>query len=298
MHFKNYHMSDTIPRNTLERLTAVDFQLLGEWKQVNNALLYDLTPETPANLARLKGSALYAFVCQESVIYIGKTSVSLKQRFVGYCKPGAEQSTNKKCHKAIRTKLSAGETVQIYSLSGGTRLSWGDFEINLAAGLEDSLINELDPPLNGRSGTRAMTDSEVFERQVLHLPNPASEPESQKFTANDAAKADAVPAKDKNLPFTVQLGKTYYFKGFINVPAKLSTQLGKHDDTLVFFLGRENSTTVTTKIDRKANLNGSPRLYGGQKVARWFQNHFQEGDKVKATIVSANEIILEAPENK
>ena len=137
--------------------------------------------------------------------------------------------------------------------------------------------------------------------------SPESNPQVSSFLHSQAAKSSVItdssivfskPTNEKDLPFTIKLGKSYYFKGFINVPSKLSDQLGKHDDTLVFFLGRHNPATVITKIDRKANTNGSPRLYGGQKVALWFQKHFQEGDKVKATIVSANEIVLEEPEKK
>lgn len=303
-----------LPINTLDRLAAVDFQLLGEWTELDDALDYRFTPETPVNRARLIGAALYAFVCRDSVLYIGKTSVGLKQRFGGYCKPANDQSTNLKCHRHIRKMLAEGKTIQIYALSGDTPLRWGGFEINLAAGLEDSLISELEPPWNGRAGARLVTDSEMVEREALHLPEYAPEPmhdvvtsqvlhadlnalpqtqQAQPPKANEGAFAAAEPAHDKAVPFTVELGKTYYFKGFINVPARLSDELGAQGEPLVFFLGRQNPATVETKIDRKANLTGAPRLYGGQKIARWFQKHFREGDTLNATIVSANEIILE-----
>ena len=279
------------PSNTLDRLTNVDFQLLGQWLLKEDSLNYELTPDTPASRARLKGAALYAFACGESVLYIGKTSVGLKQRFTGYCKPGEDQSTNVKCHRGIKELLS-NTPVLIYSLTGDTFLQWGDFEINLAAGLEDSLIDELAPPWNGRSGERPMTDSEMVEREVLHLAESMPGKKGQ-----DTTETTPMPATDKHIRLTVKLGKTYYFKGFINIPIDHSKELGAQGAPLVFFLGRDNPATVETKIDRKANLNGSPRLYGGKRVARWFQNHFREGDMLHATIVSENEIVLETPQN-
>lgn len=280
------------PTNTLDRLTNVDFQLLGEWILNENRLSYLLAPDDSANRARLKGAALYAFACGEHVLYIGKTSVGQGQRFTGYCRPAGDQSTNLKCSGNIRKLLQDNSKVFIYSLADNTFLQWGDFEINLAAGLEDSLISELDPPWNGRAGERPMTDSEMSERQALHLPEniPAA------ATVPEAAVSSAVPATEKNVGFTVTLGPTYYFKGFINVPTDQSGELGPQGAPLILFLGRDNPITVETKIDRKANLNGSPRLYGGKKLARWLQKYFHESDTLHATIVNENEIVLEPPQ--
>ncbi|MCX6848275.1 MAG: hypothetical protein NTY98_05090 [Verrucomicrobia bacterium] len=272
------------PSNTLNRLTNVDFQLLGQWILKNDSLSYELMPDTPASRARLKGAALYAFACGEIVLYIGKTSVGLKQRFTGYCKPGGGQSTNIKCNESLKKLLSSSK-VFIYRLPGDTFLQWGDFEINLAAGLEDSLISELAPPWNGRPGARPMTDSEMVERQALQLPE----------VTPYASSYMSMPSNDKNVPFTVVLGKSYYSEGFINVPIDQSKELGPHGTPLLFFLGRENPATVETKIDRNANPNGSPRIRSRKEVARWFQKHFREGDTLHATIVSENEIVLEMP---
>lgn len=149
------------------------------------------------------------------------------------------------------------------------------------------LLNSLaiDLPATGKPGARLVTDSEMVEHETLPWPE----------ITPDTMRHMSMPSNDKNVSFTKVLGKSYYSKGFINIPIDQSKELGPHETRLVFFLGRDNPVTVETKIDRKANLNGSPRLHGGKKVAQWFQDHFREGDTLHATIVSENEIVLETP---
>jgi hypothetical protein len=53
---------------------------------------------------------------------------------------------------------------------------------------------------------------------------------------------------------------------------------------------------IQTTINRRANPNGNPRLYGRRPLANWFQEHFKLGDTVTATVIGPHEIILELPE--
>ncbi|MFP4436148.1 MAG: GIY-YIG nuclease family protein [Chloroflexaceae bacterium] len=94
-------------------------------------------------------NVLYAFVVDETPYYIGKTTQPLHKRMAGYRNPGPSQSTNIKNKQHICTALLQGKSVKIYVLPDNGLLHYGGFHVNLAAGLEDSLVRELEPPWNG-----------------------------------------------------------------------------------------------------------------------------------------------------
>ncbi len=101
-----------------------------------------------------KPRALYAFCTGEEVLYIGKTARTIKSRFSGYKNPGESQQTNQRCHQEIRRLLKEGKAVRILVLTDPAKLSYGGFAINLAAGLEDALVAEFQPRLNGTGNPR------------------------------------------------------------------------------------------------------------------------------------------------
>lgn len=81
-------------------------------------------------------------------LYIGKTVSSLKKRMYGYQNPGASQSTNIKANQFIRESLAGGKVVEVHALPDNGLLYYGGFHVNLAAGLEDSLLAQLKPKWN------------------------------------------------------------------------------------------------------------------------------------------------------
>ncbi len=97
-------------------------------------------------------NVLYAFVGDGKVLYIGKTTQQLKKRLYGYQNPRSTQATNLRGNVAITQELSDGRPVIICALPDNGLLKLGGFHLNLAAGLEDSLINDLRPPWNKRFG--------------------------------------------------------------------------------------------------------------------------------------------------
>lgn len=68
---------------------------------------------------------------------------------LNYRNAHSSQSTNTRNQKRILECLSRNKSVEIYVLPDNGLLKYGGFHINLAAGLEDSLIDELSPPWNG-----------------------------------------------------------------------------------------------------------------------------------------------------
>lgn len=129
--------------DTLSRLKAIGFLLAGVWKVDGSDIRCELND---LGIAR---NVLYAFAVGGGLAYVGKTVQPLRVRMNGYRNPGPTQSTNIKNHDHIRQSLNQGKLVEIYVLPDNGLLHYGGFHVNLAAGLEDSIVRELNPPWNG-----------------------------------------------------------------------------------------------------------------------------------------------------
>ena len=129
----------------LPQLMNIGFRVVGRWllEEKGTKLSYILDSESNSR------NILYAFISGTEILYIGKTTQPLRKRMYGYQNPGATQNTNIKGNKFISDLLHTGSTVEIYVLPDNGLLHFGNFHINLAAGLEDSLITKLQPKWNG-----------------------------------------------------------------------------------------------------------------------------------------------------
>ena len=130
----------------LSRLEAIGFRRCGAW------LLKDGQPKIKLEAHASASNVLYAFVSQGKVVYVGKTAKTLKSRLYGYQNPGTTQFTNVRGNTSIRNALLESHDVQVFALPDNGLLRYGGFRLDLAAGLEDSIINELKPPWNKRLG--------------------------------------------------------------------------------------------------------------------------------------------------
>lgn len=127
------------------RLERMGFRRCGSWSLQDGRLKCELTDHGQDR------NVLYAFVSDGEVLYIGKTVQPLKKRMYGYQNPGPTQSTNIKGNEQIQGVLKKKNSVEIFTLPDNGLLYYGGFHVNLAAGLEDSLVKELQPAWN-RSG--------------------------------------------------------------------------------------------------------------------------------------------------
>ncbi len=128
---------------SLQRLTEIGFRKVGSWSLVAGAPVFSFESDSSST------NVLYAFASADEVLYIGKTTLSLHRRMYGYQRPGPTQHTNIAGRTNISLLLLASRPVDIYALIDGTAaLKHGAFKINLAAGLEDTLIRELQPRWN------------------------------------------------------------------------------------------------------------------------------------------------------
>ena len=133
------------PSNThVKRLLKVGFRRVGQWLLQDGELVVSKldsnAPDSP--------NALYVFVADTGVKYVGKTTMSVRRRLYGYQNPGPSQRTNQRNHDRIRQVLERHGWVHVYVMPDPGLHAFGEFEVNLAAGLEDSIIRKLRPEWN------------------------------------------------------------------------------------------------------------------------------------------------------
>lgn len=274
----------------VEILLDIGFIDIGSWKPSGDVIKYELEGVNQAsNMVLLeKPAALYAFVHDSAVCYIGKTARSIRRRFIGYCRPGNTQATNRRCHCNIKSAINQGKEIRILIFTPILDLAYAEFQIDLAAGLEDSLIRKFNPPWNGGNKTRRMSESAEREEEG---DNNKEKQDDESFITPDSSIENKLFTKVLNT-FSINLGGTYYRTGYLNPGIEASSFLGK-DGEPIRVIFNNDSDPVISKINRTANRNGSVRVVGNnQLIARWFQENFNEGDVVCGEVVDSHTIRL------
>lgn len=246
----------------MDRLRAIGFELIGHWFSENKELKLEL------NKSASQKNALYAFAIDDEVKYIGKTTRTIAERMYGYKKPSETQRTNIKNNANILSSISQDEVVDIYVLPDNGLMHYGVFHLNLAAGLEDSLIKTVNPEWNGR--------------QTNHFA-------SEELEAPKIERAEVAPKIKKQ--FQLILHPTYYEKGFFNVPILESKLFGDDGENIEIYLGKYSDPVVGV-INRKANSNGTPRIMGGRALREWIRQNYKELESLRISIFSPCSIRL------
>ncbi|MFJ5488258.1 GIY-YIG nuclease family protein [Hansschlegelia beijingensis] len=264
----------------------IGFADVGAWLASGEAIAFELDEAKAAvnDVLVDTPNALYAFVQGNSVQYIGKTTQSVRKRFVGYRNPGRSQRTNLRCNAKITQALAAGSEVRVMIFTPISNLRYGDYEINLAAGLEDSLIKAFDPPWNGRDRGIPVTEEAEREKAEEEVDALKEEPEQLK----------PVPGR-RPFPFEITLGQAYYYQGLINPGVAASQFLGRDGEPIQISFG-DGAEPVISSINRTANVSGAVRVVGRNRlIAEWFQQHYKPGDVVMACVLDPNRIRLSLP---
>ena len=232
---------------TVDTLLNIGFRDVAKWVKANNGNGIDYMldgADGAADRALLDvRNALYAFVQGDAVNYIGKTARSIKRRFIGYCAPGKTQRTNWRCHHMIKALLEKDITVRILVFTPISHLRYGEFEIDLAAGLEEAMIMMFKPPWNGRDGTRPITEeAEREENEEAEVARASAGNLIQSSSTLPSAGTDISGAlsPQHETTFQIKLGSAYYHQGFINPGTDASQYLGRHGDRVIVYLGSES----------------------------------------------------------
>jgi hypothetical protein len=255
----------------MNRLLNIGFKKTGYWYLENDCIKFQL------DIMQNSKNILYAFICDGEVKYIGKSTRTLKQRMNGYQHPGPTQRTNILKNRNILNLLKEKKAVDIFVLPDNGLLHYGTFHVNLAAGLEDDLIRQINPEWNYSSyKKRKETQFEVQEK-----------------SADKNLKTDHFIEDYEGLKFgKIVLQTTYYQKGFFNLPVKLDKFVGEDKEEIEIQYGDPIQFT-TGYINRTANLNKTPRIMGGKDLRDWFQECCKPGATIKILFLSKNQIRLE-----
>jgi len=134
----------------MERLREIGFTKVGRWFLIEDRIDYLLTEAIGANI-------LYAFISNETVLYVGKSTRPLGSRLNNYKYAHSSQLTNVRNNKYINEYLRKDIPVDIYALENKKNIKYGVFTLNIAAGLEDSIIKIVDPIWNNNKIERNTT---------------------------------------------------------------------------------------------------------------------------------------------
>jgi hypothetical protein len=252
----------------MNRLLEIGFEEVGYWEPNGIGIRYILLSHHKSQ------NLLYSFIVDGEIKYIGKTTNELSKRMYGYQNPGTSQKTNSRIKALIKKQLEVEKFVKIFVLIGSGLLRYGNYEINLAAGLEDCLIKELIPDWNFQ-GKRLIKVDEKSE--VIEL-------------AKDYNKVNSFLPKPKTTD--IKLQKTYYKKGFINIKIQDTDYIGKDRSKIEIYLGIKSGKTIQGYINRTANKNNTPRILGGVGLREWIQQYFNPNDTLRIDIITPYSIRL------
>lgn len=251
----------------MTRLLDIGFQPVGSWNLDNGNLKFNLTIHKNTN------NIIYAFISIGEILYIGQTTQTLSSRMRNYKTIYKNSgSTNIKNHNNIKDTLKKTdpEPIKILVFVDNGLFHYGEYHLNLAAGLENSIISKISPPWNGSNKTNKNTNTKLQEEK---------------------SKINRLESDPQNNRFNFKLAPTYFNIGFFNVIIDNTNHFGKDRDVISIYLG-EKQDLLHGYINRSANQNKTPRIMGGVRLKQWFQNNCTKNSLVSVEIFSPTSIWL------
>ena len=89
--------------------------------------------------------------------------------------------------------------------------------------------------------------------------------------------------------YKLTLHKTYYDKGFFNLGVDVERFVRSDSGPITILLG-DSKARIEGRVDRTANVNGTPRVFGGVELQHWIQRHYDLKDVIDVYIQSPDEI--------
>ncbi len=274
-------MQAVSPKPALARLQEIGFELAGEW------LLEEDGPVIEVRRYGAAANVLYAFVSDHELLYIGRSGRSLGIRMQGYELGGPARSVRARNRERIIGMLMLDQQVALYAMPDPGAMLYGSFRVNLAAGLQHSLIDALDPPWNKAAAS-------TFDN---------AEPTPLNVVMSEARRGRGGATSDDDEPailtteacgYRFLVGYMYMNKGFFNVPARYSRLFGKDREKIKILCGRDKST-IHGHIDRSSNTNAAPRIVGGGALKSWFEEHAGLNNPVDIDILAPNAVWIRNP---
>jgi len=89
--------------------------------------------------------------------------------------------------------------------------------------------------------------------------------------------------------YKLTLHKTYYKKGFFNLGVSVNSYLKLDNGEITIYLGEEKQKIIG-KINRDANQNSTPRIFGGNELKKWIQKNCKLQEMIFVYILSLDTI--------
>jgi len=96
--------------------------------------------------------------------------------------------------------------------------------------------------------------------------------------------------------YELTLHKTYYDKGFFNLGIDVDTFIQQKNGSIRILIG-ESKREISGRLNRDANLNSTPRIYGGNELKSWIQNNFSLKNLVLVHILAPDTVWIAKIEN-
>jgi hypothetical protein len=236
----------------MERLLEIGFRPAGEFVRAEQGLILRIDSEHTSR------DIIYSFIVDGTPKYFGISRNSFERRMYQYLRPGVDQRTNVRINEQITNALNNGSIVEIFLFVDQGLIRFGHFPINLALGLEYTLIQHYSPEWNVMGNSR-----------------PNFVPESDTVIQN--LEDQTIPQEPVISEFTIPIVETYFKSGFINIPKDRSDLFGPEGSSISIYI---NDNVYEGKIYRNAN-NGSPRIYLGRTLSDWIRVNFRVSDLLR-----------------
>lgn len=225
----------------MNQLLQIGFTPTGNWNLDQQSIYPTLNQYSD------RTNLIYCFVVDGVPKYFGITRNSLETRMRQYSRPGNNQSTNIRVNQLIRESLAAESTIEIYVFLDNGLVRYGTFAVNLALGLEETLINAYQTEWNHRG-----------IRRIVEIQNPDIEIEIN-------AQDEEITETFYPIEFSIDIVETYRKNGFINIPAAYSDSFPSDGSYITVNF---SNNQLPALVDRKNN-NGYPRLRVGLELKNW-----------------------------
>ena len=127
-------------------------------------------------------------------------------------------------------------------------------------------------------------------------PRPTATASPEEQTGDTRRPTPASPRPSSGRPvFLLELGKTYYTKGFFNVSVDYERYVQTRDGEITLILG-DGDRFIRGHSSRKANPGtGAPRIFGRAALRDWFQQNFRLSERVEVHFEAPDRIRLRRP---
>lgn len=83
----------------------------------------------------------------------------------------------------------------------------------------------------------------------------------------------------------IKLGTAYYSQGFINIKKRYEEFFGLDNSDLYVYLGTWESEPIKAKVNRRAQLIGTPRIMIGSRYTDYVQKTNKLGGTIKVQML-------------